>query len=115
MKHKEFKSGYVITALNHTELWARIPYSIKKEMLSDCDDFVAYCERYGIEDWRDISESNSAGADFWLSRNGHGAGFFDSGWYASDLLQEAARIWGSCDALGMVIESVFGSAEEESE
>ena len=128
MKHKEFKRGYVITALwtedpdkpqgdyeengNHDELWASLPYSIKKEMLSDCDDFVAYCERYGIEDWKDISESKSAGADFWLSRNGHGAGFFDSGWYVSHLLQKAARIWGSYDALWIEIKSLFGSAEE---
>ena len=38
------------------------------------------------------------GHDFWLSRNGHGAGFFDRGsdpvW---DRLQEAARVWGTVD------------------
>jgi hypothetical protein len=40
-----------------------------------------------------------AGHDFWLSRNGHGAGFFD-GPYPDAIgrkLQDAARVWGSVD------------------
>lgn len=38
----------------------------------------------------------SAANDFWLSRNGHGAGFFDRGTSRSDKLQKAAKRWGSC-------------------
>jgi hypothetical protein len=40
----------------------------------------------------------SAGIDFWLSRNGHGAGYFDRGNGAVfDRLQDAARVWSSRD------------------
>lgn len=36
-----------------------------------------------------------AGHDFWLSRNGHGAGFFDREWYGhSRKLQAAAKAYG---------------------
>jgi hypothetical protein len=38
------------------------------------------------------------GHDFWLSRNGHGAGFFDEGLGAlGDRLQKAAKVYGSVD------------------
>lgn len=42
-----------------------------------------------------------AGHDFWLTRNGHGAGFWDGDWpepYASTL-DKAARSFGSCDVI----------------
>jgi hypothetical protein len=43
-------------------------------------------------------DSERFGHDFWLSRNGHGAGFFDRGnepvW---DALQAAAKVWGTVD------------------
>lgn len=39
-----------------------------------------------------------AGHDFWLSRNGHGAGYFDRGLgKEGDQLQAAARAYGSVD------------------
>jgi len=39
-----------------------------------------------------------AGHDFWLSRNGHGAGFFDGDWPEpyGDILQKAAESFGEC-------------------
>jgi len=39
------------------------------------------------------------GHDFWLSRNGHGAGFFDRGYVdgVGKKLQEAARIYGTVE------------------
>lgn len=50
-------------------------------------DLVTYCAESG----RDLE---SAGHDFWLSRNGHGAGYFDRGNDpVFDRLQEAARAW----------------------
>lgn len=49
--------------------------------------------RYYEESGRDES---SAGHDFWLSRCGHGAGFFDRGNHACfDALQEAAQVYSS--------------------
>jgi len=46
----------------------------------DCADFVAanaaLLERYQEVTGRDMA---SAGTDFWLTRNGHGAGFWDRG------------------------------------
>lgn len=43
-------------------------------------------------------DSENAGHDFWLSRNGHGAGYFDRDLgEIGDALQAAARASGSCD------------------
>jgi hypothetical protein len=45
------------------------------EMLADCRDFQKkYRHIYDEAGWSD----EEAGKDFWLSRNGHGTGFFDS-------------------------------------
>ena len=44
-------------------------------------------------------EAAKAGHDFWLTRNGHGTGFWDGDWplpYA-DLLDKAAQAAGTCD------------------
>jgi len=44
----------------------------------------------------DFNEWERAGHDFWLSRNGHGAGFFDGDWPEpyGDTLQDAAEKFG---------------------
>lgn len=60
------------------------------KMQEDCASFQA---KYG----EDIaSDPGQAGHDFWLSRNGHGSGFFDSIWpeEIGDKLQDAAQIYG---------------------
>jgi hypothetical protein len=63
-------------------------------MLNDCRDFYvthkALLERTGCTD---ISQH---GHDFWLTRNGHGAGFWDRG-YPDDIgneLTDAAKVYG---------------------
>ena len=69
------------------------------EMEKDCLDFieevgVLYEEyvvksRYGYEGF---------GHDFWLTRNGHGAGFWDRGLgELGDMLSDAAKVYGSYD------------------
>lgn len=76
----------------------------------DCDEFVR--SNYGdlaeyVELRGDVkcapdsfgrteySASECAGSDFWLSRNGHGAGYFDRGQEpVFRRLQEAARVYG---------------------
>lgn len=45
-----------------------------QEMISDCADFQS---SFGEHIAKDISR---AGHDFWLTRNGHGAGFWDGDW-----------------------------------
>jgi len=35
-------------------------------------------------------------SDFWLTRNGHGAGFWDGGWDHGDELAEIAHSFGEC-------------------
>lgn len=43
-------------------------------MMEDCRDFQASFGDYILEDL------SRAGHDFWLTRNGHGAGFWDGDW-----------------------------------
>lgn len=53
-----------------------------KEMEADCAKFITenetalgdYAEKIGTNEY---TESEKAGHDFWLTRNGHGAGFWD--------------------------------------
>ena len=68
----------------------------RDRIASDVLGFVGLCEREGRgSEWDD----EGFGIDFWLSRNGHGAGFFDRGrQHDGEWLQEMARAYGSCDA-----------------
>jgi hypothetical protein len=60
----------------------------RTEMISDCADFQERYSKLLVESGMDFSR---AGHNFWLSRNGHGAGFFDDD---QDELQEAAKSYG---------------------
>ncbi len=64
------------------------------KMLADCDAFEAsYAEL--LERAGDRSQN---GHDFWLTRNGHGAGFWDRGYgEAGKLLSDACKAYSSCD------------------
>ena len=64
------------------------------------------CESFKIAAFHDLQRAyrfawycpRMAGQDFWLSRNGHGSGFFDRGpEKVFDNLQDAARLVGSCE------------------
>lgn len=59
----------------------------------DCDDFQA-AHRTLIE-----GHEERAGHDFWLTRNGHGAGFWDGDWPedAGKILTAASKVYGSVD------------------
>lgn len=64
-------------------------------MREDCADFAA-------ANADDISltgaDAEQVGHDFWLTRNGHGAGFWDRGYgKPGDDLSAAARIYGGVD------------------
>lgn len=57
---------------------------------------VADCKKFQEEHGSDIEDNLShAGHDFWLTRNGHGAGFWDGGWPDA-----GARLAEACDAYG---------------
>lgn len=62
------------------------------KMREDCNKFLG--ENYDL-----ISEDlTHAGHDFWMTRNGHGAGFWDGDWEESvgKLLTERSKAFGEC-------------------
>jgi len=62
------------------------------EMTRDCE---AFQESEGA-DLERAGEDSQNGQDFWLTRNGHGAGFWDRGYgEVGRRLTEAAHVWGS--------------------
>lgn len=108
-----FVMGYVVAALWTDE--ERLPEgsgieniaeaSLRKAY-SDCEAFVAnnidaFVAAYAIYPLRGGDGgpvAESAGHDFWLSRNGQGAGYFDRGLGAAgETLQQAARDACACD------------------
>jgi hypothetical protein len=57
---------------------------------------------YAIEFWQAELGDGQVGHDFWLTRNGHGAGFWDrfsggQGATYGRLLTQAAEAYGTCD------------------
>jgi len=71
------------------------------KMVEDCKDFQKkYGELYERGGWSD----EQAGHDFWLTRNGHGSGFWDRGYGQPDEIKEigkqltkAAKSYGTFD------------------
>ena len=56
--------------------------SAKKQMEAECADFLDYCEQSGINPFPDyanpeFNDMELSGHDFWLTRNGHGAGYWE--------------------------------------
>ena len=80
-----------------------IDVATAQKMRSDCEDFikcnaidlVAYKAAMANEQW---SGEARAGHDFWLTRCGHGAGFWDRGLGAlGERLSTAAKGYGNVD------------------
>jgi len=77
--------------------------SAREQMEKDCEDFLNYCEREEIDPFPDynngeFSDLELSGHDFWLTRNGHGAGYWDRGLgEIGDKLTKAAKTFGTCD------------------
>lgn len=62
---------------------------------ADCRAFVELCAEAKIDN---PQSDEQIGHDFWLTRNGHGAGFWDRGLGAlGDQLTKIAKTFGSCD------------------
>lgn len=70
-------------------------------IVCDCSEFqirhteLLHDAKYNKSEW---SDSEMAGHDFWLTRNGHGCGFWDRGLgEVGDKLTEAAHAAGECN------------------
>lgn len=95
----------VVHAYLHSALWTSeldSEYDVTEIDDDSISKAVADCRKF-IETaggLLDGLEEDQIGHDFWLSRNGHGAGFFDRGLgEVGDKLQELARSFGTSDVL----------------
>jgi hypothetical protein len=60
----------------------------------------ADCASFQVQYWEAIcGDLSRAGHDFWLTRNHHGAGFWDGDWpeEIGEELTEACNLWGDVD------------------
>lgn len=58
------------------------------------------CERFQREQAPLLAQAGNSeqnGHDFWLTRNGHGAGFWDRGYDVGDSLTVACKEYGECN------------------
>lgn len=79
----------------------------REKMAKDCADFQSQAgeiiskaiETGEVKCGPDFDEYERAAHDFWLTRNGHGAGFWDGDWPEpmAEQLTKIARSFGSCD------------------
>lgn len=91
-----------------------------KEMISDCADFLkanratidAAIATGEVVYGPDFGPMGRAGHDFWLTRNGHGAGFWDGDWPEpmADTLSEAARECGEYSLMMGDAGGIYGDA-----
>lgn len=65
----------------------------------DCAEFYLAHHEAIDATWNHSRPAAYAGHDFWLTRNGHGAGFWDGGWPEplGAQLTEASKKFGPCD------------------
>ena len=72
------------------------------DIARECYNFLTYKTRVGVSVWEIIgSEYSRAGHDFWLTRNGHGAGFWDGDWPEGDgkILTDISKTFGPSDLM----------------
>ena len=73
------------------------------KIIADCAKFQKENEESISSEFHKSKTDNeidsAAGRDFWLTRNGHGAGFWDGDWTepAATLLTDAAHKFGECN------------------
>jgi|PlaIllAssembly_1097288.scaffolds.fasta_scaffold01458_3 hypothetical protein len=94
----------VVDAYIECAIWADCPEEdqkhcvgpspeFEKRAYEDVQDFLDLVGRAGIpsEEWTD----EQFGHDFWLTRQGHGTGFWDRGRESGDRLSELSKIYGA--------------------
>lgn len=70
----------------------------KQRAMEDILDFLELLERENIN-WWEYGTDERLGHDFWLTRNGHGAGFWDGDWSEiGDTLTALCKPYGYCYA-----------------
>lgn len=103
----EFTRGYIACAI-WSSTWPdsgrpldndfgphHLSQSALKSIAADCKSFQ---EHYGKQLDEASSDRSRHGHDFWLTRNGHGAGFWDRGYgTVGDDLTQFAKTYGSSD------------------
>jgi|11BtaG_2_1085332.scaffolds.fasta_scaffold43198_2 hypothetical protein len=70
-----------------------------KFLQANRDDLVEYADNVSYNSEESLSPYEVAGHDFWLTRNGHGAGFWDRNGIEDNLgnrLSDASRDFGEC-------------------
>lgn len=72
-----------------SDIWDKLPIEHQKTIIADCASFFA--EAYTLI----ATDLARAGSDFHLTRNGHGAGFWDGDWDNGDKLTKLAKPYGS--------------------
>lgn len=71
-----------------------------KNMKKDCKDFIRHLKERKIklclrgDDTNENEISEMLGHDFWLTRNRHGAGFWDGDWENGEVLTELSHNFG---------------------
>ena len=105
MNIEKFTTGYITAALwsSHDDSGEPLDDSYgagdltqeaREAMESDCLQFF----QENLDDLSEHSTSERAGHDFWLTRNGHGAGFWDRGLgEVGDRLTAASKMFGGVD------------------
>jgi hypothetical protein len=85
--------------INEPESGADLDPDFLRESLIDCLAFYSRIACYLSDDENSQSSISQAGHDFWLSRNGHGAGFFDKSYPMALGFQTLAEAYGVADAV----------------
>ena len=101
-------TGYLVCAL-WADLRAEDGDSIDDKSITDCTDAMITQAIKDCENFKDLAkdlipsylekfDERQMGHDFWLTRNGHGAGFWDRGLEALGKdLTKVAKTFGTCD------------------
>ena len=93
--HPQFDEGCDPTADRIDEPFAP---SFLAQCRADCIDFLSDEVMAILEANDEVWDPGRAGHDFWLTRNGHGCGYWDRGaGDAGETLSAAARVYGSVD------------------
>ena len=100
---REFTDAYIECAVWASTDWDGEPLDVGEWVLSDDarSELGSQAEKF-IQANSDLLEEHGnytqAGHDFWLTRNGHGAGFWDRGLgELGDKLTQASEKMGTCD------------------
>ena len=102
-KYDEFTLQYMVTAL-----WASIDdngdpldakYDVENIAPKAIEEMVKDCAQFQEMNHQHYTNPGTAGHDFWLTRNRHGAGFWDGDYPEPEatLLTDAAHAFGECD------------------